>query len=327
MKKQGKKWLALLLAVVMTAASFGVSVSAAGALPENCVYLGDVDDNETVDAADARLILQTAAQLRTLEGAAAKAADMDSDGTISATDARLALQVAAGLRALGTLHLDTGEVTYDEPLPPGSSQEQVLAYFNTALNAVKPNAAKITLTREVNSLAGEVTGIPESMQDLFYTLLAENMGETDVSQIAPATTLAEKNALFPVENETWSSRLTAADIDSVAFETNGSNYLITVQVKADTASATAAHGVGHHGKVFSIVTPDTITDNSGDTGTMIQNVRVGFYGGTVTLVVDKATGHVTQATYSYVWEMSLSAMGVLNVTMPFRLEQTYVIVW
>ena len=118
MKHQRRKRLALLLAVLMAAVCLCFPASAQDVLPENCVYLGDVDNSGTVDATDARLILQAAAQLRVLEGNAAKAADMDNDGTISATDARYALQVAAGLRALGTLHLDTGEVTYDESMPP-----------------------------------------------------------------------------------------------------------------------------------------------------------------------------------------------------------------
>ena len=64
------------------------------------MYLGDADGNDSVDATDARLILQAAAQLCALEGNAVKAADMDNDGTISARDAGF-LFSCVGTFALG----------------------------------------------------------------------------------------------------------------------------------------------------------------------------------------------------------------------------------
>lgn len=60
--------------------------------------LGDVNGDGTVDAVDARWVLQAAAGMRTLENIAA--ADVNGDSTIDAVDARWILQAAAGMRTL-----------------------------------------------------------------------------------------------------------------------------------------------------------------------------------------------------------------------------------
>ena len=43
-------------------------------------------------------------------------------------------------------------------LSASSSQADILAYFNTAINKVKPNAKTVILVKETNSRAGDVTG-------------------------------------------------------------------------------------------------------------------------------------------------------------------------
>ena len=63
------------------------------------IRLGDVDDNDVVTTADARLILRHAVRLETLSDDALVAANVDQDpeGTVSTSDARLALRIAVKL--------------------------------------------------------------------------------------------------------------------------------------------------------------------------------------------------------------------------------------
>lgn len=59
--------------------------------------LGDVDGDDKISPADARLALRAAANLETLEGNAFAAADVDGDGKVTPSEARAILRVAANL--------------------------------------------------------------------------------------------------------------------------------------------------------------------------------------------------------------------------------------
>ncbi len=58
---------------------------------------GDIDGDDSVTAADARLVLRSSVGLESFNDAQKKAADTDSDGTISASDARTVLRISVGL--------------------------------------------------------------------------------------------------------------------------------------------------------------------------------------------------------------------------------------
>ena len=212
-------------------------------------------------------------------------------------------------------------------LTASSSQAEILSYFNTAINKVKPNAKSITITHNENYQAGKVEGsIPSGVASMADSLISSNMGEKDVSQTPPATDLKSKNAMFPVENEDWASKLTEADIDSATVQVTDSQYIITVKVKEDASSADTAHGVGHHGKAFSVVMPSIVTDNAGPAKNLIKDVQTGSKNGTIVITVDKATGNVVSADYDFVWTLSLKALG-MQISIPFGIKSSYTIAW
>lgn len=222
----------------------------------------------------------------------------------------------------------SGNVT---ELSASSSTADIVAYFNTAINKVKPNAKQITLNKEENKEAGGIEGnLPSSLTSLANSLISSNMGEKDLSKLDPgavnATTVDQKNAMFPVENENWSSKLTADDVDNASVVDNGSTYEITINVKADDPSESTAHGQGHNGKVFSVIMPSIVTDNAGAAASMIKEVKTGHKDGKVVVTVDKATGNVTHANYFFVWTLSLKALGA-NISIPFGLEKDFTIAW
>ena len=167
-----------------------------------------------------------------------------------------------------------------------SSQADILAYFNTAINKVKPNAKQITLTSEVNSTAGGISGnLPGTLTSMADGLIADNMGPKDLSSLDPglvnATTTDQKNAMFPVENESWSSKLTADDISSATYTEADGKYTITILVKEDEPSTDTAHGTGHNGKVFSVIMPSIVTDNAGPAASLIKDVKTGHKDGKI----------------------------------------------
>ena len=220
-----------------------------------------------------------------------------------------------------------GNAAAPTELSASSSVEDVVNYFNKAINNVKPNAKEVTLTKETNSQAGSISGdLPKSLTSLADSLIAANMGDKDVSAVSPATSVEDKNAMFPVENESWSSKLTADDVESKEVVDNGSSYVITLNIKADEPSTDTAHGNGHNGKVFSVVMPSIVTDNAGPAASIIKDVKTGHSDGYVKITVDKASGNVTEATYYFVWTLSLTALSK-NVSIPFGLEKNFTIAW
>lgn len=222
-----------------------------------------------------------------------------------------------------------------EPLPTvteltaSSSQAEILSYFNDAINKVKSGSCTVTQNSEVNSQAGGIEGnLPSSITGLADELISSNMGAKSASELpAPASTEADKNAMFPVENESWSSKLTASDISSATVSVADGVYTITINVLPDEASAETAHGVGHMGQAFSVVTPDTITANAGGAAGIISNVQTGHSDGRITVTVDAATGNVLTANYYFVWTLSLTALGFVDVSIPFGLEKDFSIAW
>ena len=220
-----------------------------------------------------------------------------------------------------------GNAAAPTELSASSSVEDVVNYFNKAINNVKPNAKEVTLTKEKNSQAGSVSGdLPKTLTSMADSLIAANMGDKDVSTVSPATSVEDKNTMFPVENENWSSQLTADDIESKEVVDNGSSYVITLNIKADEPSTDTAHGNGHNGKVFSVVMPSIVTDNAGPAASIIKDVKTGHSDGYVKITVDKASGNVTEATYYFVWTLSLTALSK-NVSIPFGLEKNFTIAW
>lgn len=212
-----------------------------------------------------------------------------------------------------------------------SSQADILAYFNTAINKVKPNAKQITLNSEVNRTAGGISGnLPGTLTSMADSLIADNMGPKDLSSLDPglvnATTTDQKNAMFPVENESWSSKLTADDISSATYTEADGKYTITILVKEDAPSTDTAHGTGHNGKVFSVIMPSIVTDNAGPAASLIKDVKTGHKDGKIVVTVDKETGNVETATYDFVWTLSLKALG-MEVSIPFGLEKNFTITW
>ena len=222
----------------------------------------------------------------------------------------------------------SGNVT---ELSASSSTADIVDYFNTAINKVKPSAKQITLNKETNSSAGSIEGsLPSSLTSMADSLVSSNMGDKDLSKLDPgavnATTVDQKNAMFPVENESWSSKLTADDVENATVADNGSTYEITIKVKPDEASDATAHGQGHNGKVFSVIMPSIVTDNAGPAASIIKEVKTGHKDGVVKVTVDKATGNVTHANYYFVWTLSLKALGA-TVSIPFGLEKDFTIAW
>lgn len=207
-----------------------------------------------------------------------------------------------------------------------SGTAEIISYFNTAINNVKPGAKSITSKYLKNSSVEASFGsLPSSIQGMAKSLVDKNMGEDDTKKNVTYTSAADKNKGFPVEGQTWSSKLTAANVSSATATPKNGGYVITINVKSDAASDKVTVGGGNTPKAFSVVTPDQIYDNAGMAKSLISNVKIGFRNGKIVATVD-ANGHVTDAKYYFEWNLNLRAAG-MDISMWFGIEQEFAIKW
>lgn len=210
-----------------------------------------------------------------------------------------------------------------------STAAEILTYFNTSINKVKPSAKSLVKNYEKNSQAGtfELSGPFKVFSGRINKLVEKNMGEKEEDHGRKITTKADIQKSFPVENETWSSKLTTANISSATLAESNGKYVITIKLKTDTASSTTGHNVGNHGKAFSVVATQTILDNAGPVKSLISGgLTIGYRDGKIVATVDPATGNVTHVNYYYVWTLNVSTGGT-SVCAPFGLEQDFTINW
>jgi len=207
------------------------------------------------------------------------------------------------------------------------STAEVVDYFNKSVNGVKTGAKSVKQHSIVHYLAA-----PQKIGDELSSIYKMLGGDSWLDGMLRSNSAGEKTYIgadikknYPVENESWASKLTAADVSSATCTEANGVYTIKIVTKTDAKTTSVKHSQGHNPKVFSVVLPDTIKENipgiaSGITG----DVAVGYSSGTVTITVDVATGHVLTAIYDTHWTINFDEVAT---SLPFGTKSTYTIRW
>lgn len=212
-----------------------------------------------------------------------------------------------------------------------ATKAEIVEYFNKAINGVKPNAKSVTRVSETNYRSGKITGVPSFVNSLVGGIDSFVDGQLKKNSKGSETfsNSAAIKANFPVENESWSSKLTANDVASATCTEAGGVYTITIKTVADKASSNVSHGSGHAPKVFSVVLPSVINDqfSGGVLKSVAKTFKIGtaqmeYPSGTVTVKVDAKTSRVINATYDAKWTIHLP-LGDGMVVLPFGTKTIY----
>lgn len=207
-----------------------------------------------------------------------------------------------------------------------STKAEIISYFNTASNKVKTSAKSVTKVKEENYQAKPINlGALGALQGAISGLIDDNMGVNEEQSGRTGTSVADKNAIYPVENESWSSKLTEADVKTATCTEKDGVYTITLTLVNDALAKTYSHGTGHHGKAFSIVMPQTIKDNAGVAGSLLGSLKVGYEDGKIVVNVDAATGNIISAKYDFVWLLNIDMFG--GITAYFGIRTDYTMKW
>lgn len=212
------------------------------------------------------------------------------------------------------------------------TKEEIVAYFNTAINSAKKDSKSIKSNFMKHSVAGEVTGVPGMIDTVLGgtgNFINGFMGEDDSKSNVTWTSAADKNAYFPVETETWASKLTVADVKDAKIKESNGKYMIQITTLADGQMSSVKHGEGHNPKAFNVVMPEVVSDNvPGAVAKIfsIGTISMSYPSSTIVVTIDAATGHVLTANYKMNWTIHIP-LGDNNVVLPFMTENDYVINW
>ena len=133
----------------------------------------------------------------------------------------------------------------DKPTQPvivmPQTTAEVVAYFNKSVDNVKANAKTVKQEYVVNYLAASAT-VPSVLNGVFKMLGGDEWLDKMLADNSKgAETFSTKEAIkagFPVENQTWASKLTADDVKSAKCELKGKIFVITIETKPDGKSST-----------------------------------------------------------------------------------------
>ncbi len=207
-----------------------------------------------------------------------------------------------------------------------SSEEEIVKYFNASVNRVKPNAKSIAFTNDESYQAGgidlAVLGAFESSID---KLISSFMGKNEEKNGLVATSQEDKQKYFPVENEAWSSRLTADDVKEAKCSEENGIYTISIKVYDDELSENPVNSSNHHTRAFSVVKAGDINKNAGTAKMLLSGLKTGYKDGTIVCRIDSKTGNMLSVSYDYVWILHVDSFG--GVEAPFGSRQSFDIKW
>ena len=295
-----KKLIALLLAAVLC-----LSFAACGGNnePETTTEASVADSTEAVDATEAP------SEVESTEAAS----EVESTEAVS-EEATEAVSEEA-----------TEEATEAAAKKPETTAE-IVEYFNTAVNKVKTDAKSVKQNHVTNYLAKSPT-VPGGLIGGIYKGLGgdEWLDGMLVKNGQPSATYtgADIDAKFPVEGESWASKLTAADVKSATCTEKDGVYTITIVTKADGKSDSVKHGQGHNPKAFNVVLPGVVNDNiPGAAQGIIGTATMDYPYGKAVITVDAATGNVKTAEYDIQWTINFEKMDTI---VPLGTKSSYVV--
>ena len=250
----------------------------------------------------------------TEEAAAATA----EDATEATTEA------AAPEDATETEAAATEEEATEAPKAP-QTKEEIINYFNDSVNKVKTDAKSVTRNYSKITLAGSMT-LPSSINGILKLLGGADEfvgGQLEKnSNLTPETyTGAQIKAKYPVEGESYASKLTPADVQSATCTENNGKYTITITTVPDAKSASVTHGQGHAPKAFNVPLPATINENIPGVATgIVGTASMNYPSSKIVAIIDAETGNVVTADYYTYWTINFDKAGVI---IPFVTNDNY----
>ena len=255
-----------------------------------------------------------------------------ADDTTAATDDTTAAADESTTAAAGESTTAAGESTTEATTKAANampqSKEEIVAAFNKAVNSVKTDAKSVKRSYSKISLNG--TPVLPGVVDGVLKLLggAENFLNDQLAKNSKGEetyTGDQIKAVYPVEGESYASKLTAADVKEAKIVEKDGKWIIRVTTIADGKSDNIKHGQGHAPKSFNVVLPGVVNENIPGVATSLVGLSTMDYpSSTCTVTVDPATGRAIQADYDLKWTINFDKVGVV---IPFTTNDLFTITY
>lgn len=284
----------------------------------------DGGDNDTTTEAGTLANGETVANDETnsdTEAASGDTTDVSGDATEAATDAS-GNSVVAPTQS-GSSSNQGGTVAASKP----STKAEIVEYFNKAANQVKTSAKSVKHHYSKITFDGNAAVIP-SWADSALKLFggADKFINDQLEKNSKGEQIykgADIKAKFPVEGESYASKLTDKDVAKADLNEENGKYIITITTIADPKSSNVKHGQGHAPKAFNVVLPGVVNENvPGAVKSFLGgDAEMNYPSSTIKATVDIATGRLVKADYTLNWTINFGT----NVVLPFTTLDSYTI--
>ena len=216
----------------------------------------------------------------------------------------------------------TAETIVDATEAPASgemSKAEIIALFNESANKIKTEATKVVRNHEYKKMLEEYLEVPSVLNGMMDTFMGSVMkDDLEPQEYVGTDMIVEK---YPVPRETWSSKLTEADVTEATCVDNGTEYEITLKL-VETINPTVGSGVA--------AAMDTITEEDKEgIPDMVSKMDMRYFDCVIQCKIDKATGRTTWSTYTtpVVFDCEVKMFGTHAVKMGLSFEKEYVITY
>lgn len=198
-----------------------------------------------------------------------------------------------------------------------SGVEEIVAYFNAAVNKIKPNAKKVVKNYEKRIVNEEKLVLPKALESIAPGMISTFMKD-DTEPIVYETREDITNE-FIVPEQTYSSRLEPEWVKSATCKDNGNEYIIHIRLK-NHKNPTSGIGVG---AVCDVIETHEVAEKA----SFIKKFSAEYYNCEVIATVDKASGNVVHIRYivPLVLEITVDMFGTHDAAAGLTFEKDYTV--
>lgn len=312
-----KKAIALVAAAVIV---FWAGLSCGTYTKVSATVNGDVSAllNSVIETQPAQNVVQTSQPQLSQSEPATTQAPADTTPSTPSNDSQTPSSDAQSTPSDSTTSAPAGDTSADAGSSTGMPQgtEAIVNYYNEAANKVKSSASSVTLNyvdRMANDEYLEVSGTLKSVASFaMNTFLTKDENPVTLTGDDIKTT-------FPVKNEDYSSKLTAAQVKNATCTDNGTEYEIKIELlNDDVPNCTAGNG---YGSCMNYLGAEEITLDY--PGLSISDVNLTYHDGVIIAKIDKATGNLVYANYTLPVVLALNAK-LFTSSIPAQIGMTFV---
>lgn len=207
----------------------------------------------------------------------------------------------------------------EAPASGEMSKAEIIALFNESANKIKTEATKVVRNHEYKKMLEEYLEVPSVLNGMMDTFMGSVMkDDLEPQEYVGTDMIVEK---YPVPRETWSSKLTEADVTEATCVDNGTEYEITLKL-VETINPNVGYGVA--------AAMDTITEEDKEgIPDMVSKMDMRYFDCVIQCKIDKAAGRTTWSTYTtpVVFDCEVKMFGTHAVKMGLSFEKEYVITY